>query len=422
MSSSGNRFQDILQDRELREAGAAFVRVQDLAVEETLLSWDEICYVTDRFPALAVLYAGTNQLSSLSPIPPSSLCIATLTSLNLEYNDFTSVSDLASLASLRSLRNLHLKGNRIAAISSDPSSSPPVFTPSLHYVDLSYNKIAAWAFVDALPTVFPGLTSLRFTHNPVYDNPAFDDEAVAAAAAAAASSAALEPSTTATEEAYMITVGRLASLKSLNFSAIAPNDRTNAEMFYLSRIGRQLASVPEGAEKSIISQHSRYVELCELYGEPSVVRQTEINPAFLDARLISVQLRLWRAGSGDAASRAVMIPKSFDIYAVKGFVGKLFGVPPLKLRLVWETGEWDPVANFDRDAGDSSDEEEVEPETETEMGQRKERQADNELEESFRVDGKGARWVKREVELKDSPRQFGFCVDGLEATVRVELR
>jgi hypothetical protein len=38
------------------------------------------------------------------------------------------------------------------------------------------------------------------------------------------------------------------------------------------------------------------------------------------------------------------------------------------------------------------------------------------------VERKGGRWVKREVELKDGPRQFGYCVDGLEAKIRVERR
>ncbi len=38
------------------------------------------------------------------------------------------------------------------------------------------------------------------------------------------------------------------------------------------------------------------------------------------------------------------------------------------------------------------------------------------------VERKGGRWVKREVELKDGPRQFGYCVDGLEARIRVERR
>lgn len=90
------------------------------------------------------------------------------------------------------------------------------------------------SFIDALPDSFPGVTSLRLAHNPVYDNPGFDG----------ASDSTSTTKATVTEEAYMLTIGRLASLTSLNFSAVTPTDRNNAEMFYLSRIGRQLSSVP----------------------------------------------------------------------------------------------------------------------------------------------------------------------------------
>ncbi len=163
----------------------------------------------------------------------------------------------------------------------------------------------------------------------------------------------------------MITVARLGSLKSLNFSNITAADRANAEMFYLSRIGRQLAAAARGrrCREARHGPHRRYGELCELYGEPAVVRKTEINPTFLDARLVSVQFRLSGGNGKEAAARPAMVPKSFDIYAVKAVVGKLFGLPPLKLRLVWETGEWDPVADFGssgKDVGDSSDEEDEE--------------------------------------------------------------
>lgn len=411
--NSGNRFQDVLEDEGLQHAEPVFRGVKELALDETLLSWEEVCHIAARFTTLTTLLLGTNQLSSLPIIPNSSLT-STLTSLNLEFNDFTSLSDIASLAAITSLRNLHLKGNNVSSITTDAAASPPVFSDNLLYLDLSYNQVSTWSFIDALPSSFPGLTSLRFAHNPIYDNPAFDADSATASSTGAKA--------TVTEEAYMITVARLASLKSLNFSTITATDRTNAEMFYLSRIGRQLSSAPDTpeAEAKITAQHRRYAELCELFGEPVVVRQREINPAFLEARLIDVNFRFQpaadRVGDSDAnvLEKQAKIPKSFDIYAVKGIAARLFGYTPLKLRLVWETGEWDPVAGFDEEAGDSSDDEDIEAE--------KERQDDGNSDAVYQTDRRAGKWVKREVELKDSPRQFGFCVDGLEVTIRVEPR
>lgn len=404
---SGNRFQGILDDKGLDGAEESLKKVESLALEETLMTWEEMCHIATKFPILSTLTASINQFSSLPETPFHTLS-STLTSLYLELNDFTSISDVASLAGLRSLRNLHLKGNSISSLGKGASSPLPVFPESLQYVDISYNQVSTWSFVDDLPTCFPGLTSLRFAHNPIYDNP--DPEHSV-------------QSKTTTEEAYMLTVGRLGKLKALNFGNITKDDRQNAEMFYLARIGKHLATVPESQEVEVIKKHKRYTELCEIYGPPTVNRKREINPAFLEARLVTVHFALHHSEKGGekvtATERTSRVPKSFDIYAVKGIAGRLFGVRPLALRLIWETGEWDPVAGFDDEVEDSSDEEEEE---EVELGAGKQDTTDSQMEGSQLGEVRAGKWVKREVELHDGPRQLGFCVDGLEAKIRVEIR
>ncbi|KAK6213961.1 putative CAP-Gly domain-containing protein [Colletotrichum tabaci] len=385
---NGNRFR-LIEDDET----SAFTKVTELELEETLLDWGALCGIALKFPSLATLSGSLNQLSVLPTVSFGTLA-DTLTTLTLEFNDFTSFADLAPLSSLTSLRNLHLKGNSIAAIS-PPSVPSPIFPPSLQYLDLSYNAVTTWSFVDALPTSFPGLTALRFAHNPVYDRP--DPEAIGGGS-----------QTKSTDEAFMITIGRLGALKALNFTPISTADRANGEMFYLSRIAKQLASVPEAAEPEVLAQHARYAELCGIYGAPDVIRRDEINPTYLEARLITVHF------AHTMETKTIMIPKSSDIYAVKGVAGKMFGAEPLRLRLVWETGEWDPVGGFDEDenADDSSDGEDA-----VRGGEWAETWTDAAAREE-----KGGRWVKREVELKDGPRQLGFCVDGMDVKIRVEDR
>lgn len=355
-----------------------------------MLSWDELCQIASKCTSLTSFKAGSNQLSSFPAINYSTLT-STLTSLNLEYNDVSTLADLSSLTALTSLRNLHLKGNNIKDLAPDGIEAP-VFPPSLQYLDVSYNNIEDWTFVDRLPSIFPGLTGLRLAHNPVYE--------MRDANAKSHSS----------EDAHMFTIARVASLKSLNFTVITPTDRGNAEMFYLSRIAKQLASVPESAEQEVKSQHPRYAELCELYGEPDVIRRDEINPSYLEARLVTISFHC-----PGKEKKTTKIPKSFDIYSVKGIAGKLFGASPLKLRLVWETGEWDPVAGFYERDGESSDDDD---DDDMDAG------GPSTAEQTAEADaeGKPGRWVKREVELRDGPRQLGYCVDGLDATIRVEMR
>ncbi|KAI1265927.1 Thioesterase/thiol ester dehydrase-isomerase [Xylariaceae sp. FL1019] len=395
---NGNRFRDVFEDEDLFESSNPFQNIKELGLEETLLAWEEIIRIATKFGSLSGLTASTNQLSGLSATPFLSLT-STLTTLSLEFNNFTAITHVASLDALTALRNLHLKGNNIATIRlADTDDSLPVFSSSLQYLDVSYNQVASWAFVDELPICFPGLISLRFAHNPIYDNP--DPE----------HSTNVQ---NVTEEAYMFTVGRLANLKTLNFGIISATDRQNAEMFYLARIGKQMAAVHESQENDIIKHHRRYLELCELYGPPVVNRTREINPAFLEARLVNIQFVFETKGEQPVV-KATRIPKSFDIYAVKGIAGKLFNMRPLGLRLVWETGEWDPVAGFDDEVEDSSEDEEelLVPEN----------RGDSESSKGLQADERPGKWVRREVELSDSPRQLGFCVDGLEARIRVEIR
>lgn len=404
-----------MEDKVLEKAGNAFDGITELALEDTLLEWNEICHITAQFPSLTTLHAGSNQFSALTPIPPAPFT-TTLVSIHLEYNDFTSLSALAPLSSITTLRNLLLKGNRISTIS-PPTSPAPLFGPNLHYLDLSYNVITAWSFIDALPASFPALASLRLTHNPLYSDPDLDNTTTATAATTA------EPQKTGgvskTDEAYMLTLARLPNLKTLNFSAVTPSDRADAEMFYLSRVARQLAAVPESDEAAVLAGHARWAELCAAYGEPAVVRRGAVDPNVLEARLVGVEF-VFVGNDGDkgavVVTERVQVPKSFDIYAVKGVVGRLFGLPPMGVRLVWETGEWDPVGGFDEVEGEV-EEEELEAEWE-----RREEKGGLDEEEVSGLERKGGRWVKREVELKDGPRQFGYCVDGLEAKIRVERR
>lgn len=393
LAINGNRFQKVLDDPALEKAAAAFSRVTELGIGDNMLGWKEICRIAVAFPSLIHLAAGANYLSNLPAIDYCGLS-KTLTTLNLEYNSFTTVSDLASLTSLTALRNVYLKGNNIRTLSSEETPCP-VFPKSLQYIDLSYNQVEGWDFIDSLSTHFPGLTALRISHNPVYDVRAAHNAPTATA-----------------DEAHMFTIARIGPLQTLNFSQVTANDRSNAEMFYLGRIAKQLAAVPEAAAATVLVEHPRYEALCELYGAPDVVRAHEVNPTFLEARLVTLALRC--AGRADRTAR---IPRASDVYTVKARVARLYGLSPLRLRLVWETGEWDPVARRGGDGdGDTSDEEDDDEVVAIRVGEG----ATEDTYGEKLADAQPGRWVKREVELRDGPRQLGYWVDGLEAKVRVE--
>ncbi len=149
----------------------------------------------------------------------------------------------------------------------------------------------------------------------------------------------------------------------------------------------------------------RYAELCEVYGEPAMLRRadekTSVGAGTLEARI--VKFTFYSTIEGVMSEKKKDIPCSADTYRVKGIVGRLFGIRPSRCRLVWEMGEWDPVGP--EEEGWSCSEEDDDG---------KGLIVDDEKK-------KGA-WVKREVELLDSTKDVGFWIDSREARVRIELR
>ncbi|RAL00977.1 putative tubulin-specific chaperone [Aspergillus ibericus CBS 121593] len=376
------------------EEGLKFEGVTALHIDETLLTWEEISALTYQFPVIASLSASANQISMIAT-PLSS----TITRLTLENNDLTSVSSIKPLASLPNLEHLSLRGNNISTIYN--SDDEFQFSHSLHSLDISRNKITTWDFVNQLPSVFPGLDTLRISGNPLYDQSIGPSHITGVPE---------KPMTV--DEAYMLTLSRIASLQLLNYGKITAKDRNNGELYYLSLIGKELSDFPETAEPRILAAHPRYEELCDLYGQP-VIRRVEsgsgaaVNPRSVAARLVKLVFHLSQTGTlqGEGAVKVKEVPRSFDTYQVKAIVSRLFGLPPYSFRLIWETDELDPVSKEkmeDDEGWDSEDEVE-----------------DMKDEKTFEEPG----FVKREVELVDTTKDIGFWFqsDLVEARIRVEV-
>ena len=85
------------------------------------------------------------------------------------------------------------------------------------------------------------MEGLRITHNPLYDVPGMNSE-----------------------EAHMLTVGRLSwKVRLLNFTTITMQDRTNAELYYLGKIAKEMAEVAEAEQQMVAEVHPRWKELCK---------------------------------------------------------------------------------------------------------------------------------------------------------------
>ena len=316
--------------------------------------------------------------------------------MTLEDNNFTSLEDLPSFADCVCLNTVVLKRNRISEQTPSPkqelSSSAnsghshltSLFEKTLNTLDLSHNMISSWTFVDDLTAKVSGLQHLRISNNPLYEQ------------SQTAVRKKLSPA-----DVSMLIIARLPNLKTLNYSTITDKERLNAETYYLSLVAEELIQVTPQEAPAVISRHPQYRSLCEEYGDPRIERKTEskIDTNSLAARLIrcsfysqntTLNLEPW----------TTEIPKSYSIYTLLGIVGKHFAIPVRSLKLIWETGERDPIRPAMTGAvglqeWDSEDEEE---------------------------DGgnQDDQWVNREVELVAGTRPLGTIVESAEARIRVE--
>lgn len=374
------------------ESGSGLPNIRYLGLTNTLLEPAEIASLTSYVPALQTLILTNNELegweSGTDTILPS-----TVHSIDLSNNHFDTLSSLGTVLTLPKLHTLILKANKIGSRSPQPSTSP--LSETLKTLDLRANEIAAWPHISSLPTVFPDLTNLLIANNPLYSN-----------------LVSAENTPLTADDGYTLTLARLPLLQTLNHSTITDKERLNAETYYLGQIARELAKTPAEKRAKVLDSHPRWEALCAEYGEPVITGPRtggEIDPASLAARLVRVTFHL----ASDSAKHPISsksfeadytwteeVPRSTSIYSLLGRVGKKLDVMPLSLRLVWETGEKDPVGagGSAGDAPEYWDSSDGEDESE----------------------GKGE-WVAREVELAAGTRAVGSYLEGLGGTVRVEV-
>ncbi|CAE7012373.1 hypothetical protein CFE70_002213 [Pyrenophora teres f. teres 0-1] len=371
----GTRFHNItLSPAEQTRCLHAFKGITSLKLEDTLLPWTDLAQLTHLFPSLTTFSAASNLFTTLTLHEPN----PQITELILEDNLLTSLSSLSNLAKLPNLQRLILKQNKVSELIT-PDTAIPVFPPTVREVDLSFNEISTWAFIEQLAHVFPGLQSLRVSHNPLYS-----------------SLQAPDGRTLTADDGYMLTLARLGNLKTLNHSPINEKERLNAETYYLSMIAKEVQFASENLREQILKSHPRYAWLCEEYGEPDVQRSVNaVNPNSLAARLLCVKFYL---ATSTSTVFETEVPMSSTAYTVLGLVGKHFSIKPMQCRLVWETGDWMSVR---KSATDIVDDDWDSEDSEAEVGMER---------------------IMREAEIVPGTRSIGTWVDGSVATIRVEVK
>lgn len=434
----------------LSDGTSPFKSIAELHLSECLLKPDQILHLLSSsgkplFPSLKTLWLSRNELSSFHT-NHSALRFNSITTLYLENNRFSALEPLSTIFThFSNTTHLSLQGNLITSISTHLST---LHFPSVVFLNIADNHISTFAFIDALPSLFPNLTSLRISKNPLYDQ----------ANTSTANSTASDPSQSKipSDSTYYLTLARIPSLKVLNYTTITSRDREEGEIYYLSvaekHIRSTLSSSSTQAAINLVQQrYPLYITLCAKYDRPIILDNppqaytpTTTRPSFptyapgtLGARLVTTTFYIASSIPSQSHTLERPLPPSMSVYTLKSLLSRHFGLQPLQFRLVYETGELDPVHETTtklgrgkegwEEWGDWDVDVKCTP-TDPADAQREINDASDEGDEADEkwINGfllrDGVRWRKREIEILDGMRGWGDYLenDVREATIRIE--
>ena len=259
-----------------------------------------------------------------------------------------------------SLTSLSLEHNNVSTLDPDPSWSGDSICAfaSIDSLNLAYNAIESPAFISYLPLVFPNLLSLRVSGNSFFEP--------------ANSSTVADSSYCAQDGPFMLTLARVPSLLTLNYSSITERERMDAELYYISMAQQEIEqAMTRSSEEPLfdicsdLTQNwSRYEELCAKYdresklpqpatsapnavSQPSQQDEDQFPIGSFGAQLLTINFVLERGtnkadcfGDQNISESPILtlkLPRTMSIYRVKGVlfrkIGSEWGLKPLQFDL-----------------------------------------------------------------------------------------
>lgn len=381
LKASGLRLRDF-GAHHLGGEGGPFRTIEELQINECLLRPAQVTQVLSSagphgFPGLKTLSLSLNELETFKNIQTGQeLIYPSVTAVVLDKNRFTNLSSLPTLMTLfPNINTLSLQGNAISSLGLDTSATPSTQRfETLETLNLAGNQISDYSFVNALATLFPNLTSLRISRNPLYDQAeSLRDDAPQSRAAPRAP---VRDSTS-----YYLTLARIPHLKSLNYTTITPRDREEGEIFYLSVATNEIKQIldsdassplsPEEKVKVARQQHPLYSHLCATHDRDDVLERFLLQskaqhnesgraksdldayaPGTLGSRLVDTYFYIPDPSTTVASVHFTTfrrhLPTTVSVYRLKSLIAKRFNLPALRFRLIYESHEYDPIEPISR--------------------------------------------------------------------------
>ncbi|KAL9108856.1 MAG: hypothetical protein Q9227_006387 [Pyrenula ochraceoflavens] len=373
---------------------------------------------TDIFPSLRYLSLAKNQLLELEL--PLERPFVPLKELVLDFNKFTDVSALQVLMpSLPSLSAISFQANRIDSIRRSPGTVPGDWNifPSIEKLNIAQNNLKHWSDVDDISRTFTALRSLRINGNPFYDQKLHQTFRSVKTTAGDVLELADSQDRLTEDTQFILTLARIANLKTLNHSAVTAQDRLNGELYYLTLIEKELQAEKAG---DILEHHHRYNELCAKYDREQKSKpkngkaQNQPSPGSLASKLLKVQFRLQADQTCNVQKTFdCIIPMTMDIYRLKGLVSREFGLPPLSFRLIRDSNSTlSQIPQGTKD--DSEDEWSSDADERSTLGP-------NSRNSGSSVSGALFEWKRHDTELVSSTQDLSYFIENDVHDVQIRI-
>ncbi|KEF56081.1 uncharacterized protein A1O9_07662 [Exophiala aquamarina CBS 119918] len=268
LKASGLRLHDYQRER-FAKKDQSFQHVEELHLSECLLEPEQVIQILSpsasiAFPALKTLMLLDNNFDSFTLV--ARVKLPSITTIIFDNNKFTSLSCLKPIFSLfPNTTTLSFQGNMISHIGLDAVASGklPVFE-NLETLNLTGNNIQDYSFVNYLPTVFPNLTSLRISRNPLYQTSAQQEPQDRPSEASKQPERGSQTAGAQSDSiSYYLTLARIPKLVSLNYTTITSRDREEGEIYYLSVAEKEISLVLDTVDRDRGSDSSKVVSALE---------------------------------------------------------------------------------------------------------------------------------------------------------------
>jgi len=290
LKASGLRLHDYQRER-FAKKDESFQNVEELHLSEYLLKPEQVIQILSpsgsiAFPALKTLMLLDNNFDSFELV--ARVKFPSITTIVFDNNKFANLSCLRTIFSLfPNTTALSFQGNMISHIglNAGASNKLPIFD-KLETLNVTGNHISDYTFVNSLPTLFPNLTSLHISRNPLYQTPIQQESQDQSFDASKQPQRGSQTAGAQSDSiSYYLTLARIPKLLSLNYTTITLRDREEGEIYYLSVAEKEIRTVLDtinhdrarnadpsnGASslerhvESIRSNHPLYSSLCTKY-------------------------------------------------------------------------------------------------------------------------------------------------------------